>query len=152
MEMKVKILSYVLEDDRETLDMIEDLLKANGISDYELFTKSEDMLIHIQGDIVLCVLDYYLDGRLSGLDILKEIKKRNSYSYIIVMSGQANCKIVIDCLNAGANKYIDKNEPDYLNKLIEYMLEGLQEARKRFELLTFLETRMKKRNIAIDDK
>lgn len=149
MDLKVKILSYVLEDDTEMLEMIERLMKAANINEYELFTKPEDMLMHIQSDIVLAAIDHYLDGKFSGLDILKEIKRRNPNSYVIIMTGQQNCKVVIEYLNSGANKYVDKNEKDYLSKLIEYMMEGLQEVGKRIDFINFLETHMKKRNVSI---
>jgi FixJ family two-component response regulator len=147
-DLKVRILSYVLEDDRDTLEAIDHVLKSNGIVDYGLYTSPDEMMQNIQSDIVICVLDYYLNGVLNGLDLLKEIKRRNSNSYVIVMSGQNDCKVVIDLLNAGANKYIDKNNRHYLNQLVEFMQEGLTEAKKRWELVDFLETQMINRKFA----
>lgn len=144
--VEVNILSYVVDDDPDTLLLIEQLLSANNIKNFHVFTKAEDFLSHINSEIIVCVIDYYLSSGLTGIDVLKAAKAKNKSSFVIIISGSENYKTVIESLNAGADRYIDKNNPNYLTKLVEYMQEGFMEAQRRWGLINFLETQMRRRN------
>lgn len=138
MTARLNILSLVLDDDTEILEIIEGLLKQHGIINYKLFTKYTDLLEQISGGIYVCVLDHFLTGGKTGLDVCKTIKENSKDSYVIVMTGQQDIKVVIDYLNSCADKYIDKNRKDYLDLLIKYMSEGLEIAKNRLEEVEIL--------------
>lgn len=143
---QVNIFSFVLEDDPDVLEQVEAILKGNNIESYRLFHTPEQFLQNITADIHVCLLDHYLSGGLTGLDILREVKKRSADSFVIIMSGQQSMDIVVQYLNECADRYIDKNKPDYLQKLELYLTKGLDESKARLEEITFLMERKKERD------
>lgn len=141
--MNTTITVCILEDDNDTLDILGGILHNNHIEDFKLLTRPEDFLQSFGSEIVVCLIDLILKSGMSGLDVIKAVKAKNQSTFVIVMSGLENYKLVIDCLNAGANRYIDKNNSNYLTRFIQYIQEGLREAEKREKLFDFLEKKVK---------
>lgn len=145
--LEVSILSYIVDDDPDTALIVEQLLASNGIKNFHVYTKAEELLSNINSDIIVCVIDYYLSAGLTGIDVLKQVKNKNKGSFVIIISGSQDYKTVMESLNAGADRYIDKNNKNYLTKLVEFMQEGLTEAKKRWGLMNFLEAQIEKRKV-----
>jgi DNA-binding NtrC family response regulator len=139
MEQTINILSFVLDDDADILELIEGLLKENGIHNYRLFSTEKELFDNLTKDIHVCVIDHYLPSAKTGLQVCKEIKSISPDSFVIVMTGQQDTNVVIDYLNACADKYIDKNRKDHLLLLIDYLNVGLEQAKKRLDEITILQ-------------
>ena len=135
---QVNIFSFVLEDDPEMLEAVEEILRRNRIETYRLFNSPKEFLQHLTADIHVCLLDHYLTGGQTGIDVLKQIKQVSFNSFVIVMSGQKNFDVVVEYLNECADRYIDKNKPDYMDKLELYLTKGLMESKERLEEIHFL--------------
>lgn len=148
MEIEVSILGHILDDDPETLEIIEQVLKSNNISGFTSHSRADDFLASMDDKIIVGVIDYYLSSGLTGLDVLKALKAKNKSSFVIILSGTKSHKSVIECTNAGCDRFIDKNEPDYLSQLVQFVQDGLVEAKKRWALLDFLQTEMNKNESA----
>jgi DNA-binding response OmpR family regulator len=129
----------VLDDDQEVLEIIEGLLKKHSIQHYRLFTSTGEFLRYLTADIHVCVIDHYLPDGITGVEICKEIKAVSPNSYIIIISGQDSKDVVIQYLNACADKYVDKAKPGHLETLIEYLNEGLVKAKQRVEDVELLQ-------------
>ena len=56
-------------------------------------------------DIVL--LDLTMK-RMSGMEVLKELKKINKHPYVIMLTGVDDVQTAIDCVKLGAKDYISK--------------------------------------------
>jgi DNA-binding NtrC family response regulator len=123
MENKKELKIFVTDDDVYTINLYEQYLRNFGIEDIKLFSNGTDCLnnINLKPDIIF--LDYNM-GLLSGFDVLKKIKKRNSDIYIVMVSGQENMDTAVNTLMAGAFEYITKG--DYvaaqMKKVIEKIL------------------------------
>jgi two-component system, NtrC family, C4-dicarboxylate transport response regulator DctD len=128
----INLVTFILEDDEIVQTMITEVFRLNGIQNFQLFTSSADLLARESVDI--CVLDYYLGEKLNGMAVMKIIRERNPDCFVIIMSGQTDCKIIIEFLNAGANKYVDKNRSDHLVQLVQFVQEGIAQAKKKKEL------------------
>lgn len=146
----VNIFSFVLEDDIDDLNLIKELLQLHGITNYKLFQNENDLYKHLTGDISVCILDHYLMGGATGLDVCRKIKEKSVDSYIIVMTGQYDRKVVIDYLNIGADKYIDKNDDDRFAKLRMYLNEALAYASRRLEEISILQ-RISKSRVSVNE-
>ncbi|GEO08781.1 response regulator [Segetibacter aerophilus] len=146
----VNILTYILEDDVEIHEVINDLLKANGIVNFKLYDDPAEFLENLSADINICVIDHTLKSGINGIDVIKAVKARNKRSYVIVMTGQVSYKIVAEYLNLKADKYIDKNITDedgrymYLDELIVSISEGISEAGRRVAFAKYLEETLEK--------
>jgi FixJ family two-component response regulator len=140
--VEVSILSYVVDDDTEVLRIIEQLLNAtDGIKRFKTFSEPQEFLKQLGSDIVVCAIDYFLQTGLTGLDVLRAVKKKNKGSFVIMISGADNPAILIKLINSGVDRYVNKNNKDYLRELVEYMIEGLSEAQKKWTLINFLENK-----------
>ncbi len=136
--MEQTIISCVLEDDEDMIQLIDDLFKESGIKDYFLYSSSNDLLKRLEecvDCIHLLVIDYYLKEQYTGIDIMKIVREKYPYCYVIVVSGQVNTNVVVDFLNSRADKYIIKdNQGGYLKQLVQYVLEGIDIARRQYSL------------------
>jgi DNA-binding NarL/FixJ family response regulator len=121
------------------LHIIEQLLKANDIEHFQLYDNAEEFLKHLSSDIIVCAIDYYLNSGLNGLDVLKAVKKKNKSSFVIIISGVDDPKVLKQFINNGADKYVDKNGENYKRELVEYIIEGLNESKKKWGLIKYLE-------------
>jgi DNA-binding NtrC family response regulator len=131
-QKEINLITFVLEDDAIVQKMITEVFKLNGLQDFLLFTKSDKMLANEEVDI--CVIDYLLGDQLDGLAVMKIIRERNPECFVIIMSAQNDREVVIDFLNAGANKYVDKLKKNYLQTLVQYVQEGIVIAKRKKEL------------------
>lgn len=146
----VNIFSFVLEDDVDDMELIKELLQAHGIKNYKLFQQENDLYKHLTGDISVCILDHRLRGGVTGLDVCKKIRELSHDSYIIIMTAQQDRKVVIDYLNIGADKYIDKNDADRFDKLRNCLNDALAYASKRLEEMSVLQ-RISNNRISVNE-
>lgn len=72
----------------------------------------------------LVILDYFLaDEKRTGLDVCREIKSRFRVP-VFMMSANANTKVIVKCLNAGADQYVVK--PCQIEELVARMEASLR--------------------------
>jgi CheY-like chemotaxis protein len=118
------------EDDLDDQEFLKEIFSSIDNS-YELFFLSSgaDILLHldqcVDGDLpCLILLDYNMPG-ITGVEVLKELKKNERYEEIpkIVWSTSQSEKYKSLCLESGAHDYLVK--PSNVNDLVEicrYML------------------------------
>jgi DNA-binding NtrC family response regulator len=144
MDTTVNILTYILEDDVEIHDLINQLLKEHGITRFHIYDDPVSFMEDLTADINICVIDHTLKSGLTGIDVIKAVKEKNKRSYVIVMTGQVSYQVVVEYLNLKADKYIDKNEVDrygkltYLDDLVTAILDGFKEAERRVAFVKYL--------------
>ena len=100
---------FVLDDDDIYGKLIQFSLDVNDNYDVSLFNDENDFLnrLHENPDIV--IIDHNLTT-MTGLEVLKHVKKFNHQIGTIILSGQDKVDVVVDSYNAGANYYIIKND------------------------------------------
>lgn len=131
--MEINILTYVLDDNDDLLTLIDQLLRKNNITEYRLFNNAGDFFKEFHDKVHICIIDYYLPGVMTGLEVMQEVLKRNPRCYVIVMTAQDDINVVIKCLNKGARKYVDKRRDNYLHILIGYLQKAINEIRDDIE-------------------
>ena len=81
-------------------------------------------LLEAHPDIELMLLDLHMPG-MSGLDLLRELKRRFASLPVVVLSSDETRATVIDALERGASGYICKSSPtDLLAKFLQHALAG----------------------------
>lgn len=144
--IEANILAHILDDDIEMHEVMVSFLESKGINKKQFtITNNADLFLSKipKSDINIVVIDHRLDEGRTGLDILKKVKEINKYTYVIIITGQKLYKIVINYLRAGADDYVDKNEPDYLDDLVQALLTGFDKAMERINELNEREQIMK---------
>lgn len=116
---------YVIDDDarfRETLTL---LLAKAGIPT-QPFENAETFLAALpEGKPVCGVIDVYLPV-MDGLQLLRELKRRDHESALILISGKGNVPVAVEAMKCGADHVIEKPfDPEMLLDLVE-------ETRRRF--------------------
>jgi DNA-binding NtrC family response regulator len=107
------------------------------------FTTGEECLEKlVAAKPVIVVLDYHLEGTLTGLDTLKRIRKELPSTKVIMFSAQDDVQTAVDILDNGAYEYIVKGE-NALNRM-SIVLRNLEEAEELREQMITLQLRFKK--------
>ena len=122
--MKKQILA--VDDDSSIRELLEFLLR----NDYDVVTKKDGMeaMVWLSSgnipDLIITDLDM---PRLNGYEFFKNIRRSGFYRDIptIVLSGLENSKLIITCLQQGADNYILKPfNPESLFIKIDQILKG----------------------------
>ena len=111
---KSKLRLLVVEDEKKLCDMIAKSLHQAG---YEVDTcnDGEEALDMIYAEMYdLIVLDLNLPG-MDGMDILRELRKENEETKVLILSARSQIADKVDGLDAGANDYMEK--PFHLQEL-----------------------------------
>jgi FixJ family two-component response regulator len=116
---------YIIDDDAKVREALTLLLAKSGIAS-QPFESAEDFLAALpEGQPVCGLVDVCLPD-MSGLELLKALKKRNLESALIMISGHGNVPMAVEAMRHGAVHFIEKPfDPETLLDLVD-------EARARF--------------------
>lgn len=108
------MLKVIIADDHPMLRMgiMQTINKEPDMKVIGEFDRGEDLIFQyesLSADII--ILDINLPGR-SGLDVLQEIRQRNSKIPIIVYSGYDEKRYGVRAIKLGANAFISKDDND----------------------------------------
>jgi len=127
--MKIKLL---LVDDEQ--DFIESLSERLLLRDFDVKTAlngDDGIKLVSNNDFDIIILDVKMPGK-SGIDTLKEIKKINQLSQVIMLTGHATVESAIQGMKLGAYDYIMKpTDTEELIKLIGKAYKIVEEHRDR---------------------
>lgn len=104
-----KVPLLIVEDDEAWAASLKGKLK--GEFEVSHYTSGEDAiqnLVALKPKII--VLDYHLEGQMTGLDTLKEIKRLLPKAKVIMFSAQDDVQVAVNILNNGAYDYVVKGE------------------------------------------
>lgn len=97
----------VVDDEVAVCDLLKDFLT---LKDYEVFTASDGYTAISKAKEVsphLVLLDIVMPG-ISGMEVLKEIKKLNSKTGVIMITAVPDQGIITESIDLGAYDYIRK--------------------------------------------
>ena len=102
---KPKIL--IVENDAEPGKNLSDILKTRAYSPLAVLTGKEGIAIAKEEDISLALIDLKLPD-ISGIEVLKEIKKNSPHTEAIILTAYASLDTAIEAVNLGAFCYLQK--------------------------------------------
>ncbi len=116
---------FIVDDNKSMVTSLKQYIKSRfgGSVNIKTFFSGESCLEEVDKSTNVVVLDYYMEGK-NGLEILKEIKKVNPDTEVIMLSSNNDVGLVIESLRNGANDYVVKgpNAWKKLTSLISYIL------------------------------
>jgi signal transduction histidine kinase len=129
----------LIEDDEEDYILLQKVLAKVPHTRYIVRWEQtfEGGLAHMQQeDHDICLVDYRL-GACSGIELLKEARRRGYSLPIIVLTGAGGGDIDIQALQAGADDYITKDllQGDLLHRLMRYAIERRKAEQERERLV-----------------
>ncbi|MDY7030409.1 MAG: response regulator [Thermodesulfobacteriota bacterium] len=105
--MNGEINVLIVDDDLKCSKTLFDILKTKGYTSImarsaeEAIARVEDYGVHI------ALIDLRLEG-MSGLELMKEVKKRSPWTECILLTGYASQASAIEAVNLGAYGYVQK--------------------------------------------
>jgi len=76
--------------------------------DIQVFSTGETFLASLDRQPDIVILDYNLDGKINGYDVLKELKKRPLALPVIFFSSNLEISVTSSILRLGVVEYIEK--------------------------------------------
>jgi DNA-binding response OmpR family regulator len=113
---------FFVDDDKMILNLLEYTFQSRH--DYKVITfrTGEECLRNLDQQPKLIVLDHILSGpgeeRLSGLETLIEIRKRDQDIPVVILTGQGDDELLSEFMENGANRYLTKDD-FFIDSLIE---------------------------------
>ncbi len=99
----------IVEDDPAQARLVQLLVTGAALTCVGTAATAETALtLAPQADVVL--LDYRLAGDRSGLDVLRELRRRGSTAAVVMMTAHGSERVAAEALHLGANDYIIKDE------------------------------------------
>lgn len=126
---EVKISILVLDDDNDDLYIITRIIEEMGITNYQMYNDSEVFMQAINTGAHVCIIDHFLT-KVTGLDILYQIKERNKDSFVIGYSGIEDIDVIINYLNGSLDRFVRKERNANI-KLQKAISEGFEEVEHR---------------------
>lgn len=110
---KGKVL--LADDHAATRAMMTEFLSAENYNITPVLDGAEALEKILVDDFDLIILDINMP-RMNGIEAVRAIREHDPYTYIIVMSGEADSREVLEAIKEGANKFIAK--PFQLNDFL----------------------------------
>jgi response regulator of citrate/malate metabolism len=107
---------FIVEDNTSYARMLDFYLRSHfpSIRQITSFPVGETCLMELDQNPDLIIIDYFLDSKYhdaqTGLETIKEIRKRKPAMNIIVLSAQDDLQVVIDCVKTYHCSYVKKDD------------------------------------------
>ena len=117
---KGAISVFLVDDDNMFLKSLEHHLQQKLKHNFKIksFSTGEACLKNMEQKPNIVVLDYFLNGQdqhaMNGVHVLEKIKLANPDTAVIMLSGQDNMQVAIECMKHDALDYVVKNENVFL--------------------------------------
>jgi DNA-binding NarL/FixJ family response regulator len=104
---------FIVDDDEMYCHSLAFYLKTHTGHNIYCYSTGEECLnnIHLKPDVI--ILDYYLNSEnphaLNGVQILKQIKRKNPRIKVIILSHQEVLQVATEALQSGAYTYVIKD-------------------------------------------
>ncbi len=114
-KQKKQITVFIVDDDVLYSKALE-LSISSQIDSLSVYTfqTGEACLQQMKKKPAIVILDYYLNSEIpyawNGMAILRQIKKINPKTKVIILSSQDSLSVAIDCMENGAYDYISKTQ------------------------------------------
>lgn len=115
---------FIVEDDPAFGNLLDYTLSENEKYEVELFDNSNDFLNSLSSNPDIIILDYHLPGT-NALELFQHIFQYNSQIHVIVLSGQKDVNVVVECYKQGIRHYIVKSSDALLE--LENAIRNLSE-------------------------
>jgi len=127
----------IVEDDERLVKTLSDVLEAKGYRPIAVLTGREGVAAVKEEDISLALLDLKLPD-ISGIEVLKEIKKNSPRTEAIILTAFASLDTAMEAVSQGAFSYLQK--PYDMERLLLDIRRALERRWAEEEIRTLAKT------------
>lgn len=139
------IKALIIDDEYVVLNVLEELLRGEGYEVKTALSGKEGLVLFEEWNPDIVLLDKNLPD-VSGLDIAKELKKKDAQVAIIMITAYPSAESIKEAMRVGVFSYITKPFED-INEILKTMkkAEKVIGLKKQIERLKTLNEEMRKR-------
>jgi len=128
---------HIIDDDEAVGRALTALTRSAG-HEAATYPSATAFLETMANDDAGCVVTDVRMPHLSGLDLLRELKRRGAGIPVIVMSGQGDIPMAVEALKLGAINFIEKpfDAAAYLDCIADALARSEDQARRHAQLAT----------------
>lgn len=99
----------IIDDEKDIREVVADILSDEGYSVVKAHNVKSAMEVVANHTLDLVILDMWLEGHhMDGIGLLRTIKKEQSNTPVIMISGHANVELAVQTVKLGAYDFIEK--------------------------------------------
>ncbi|MGQ9864441.1 MAG: response regulator [Bacteroidia bacterium] len=99
---------FLIEDDPAWVEALRAHLPARF--EVEVFSSAEEAIENLSQAPTFLIVDYHLRGEKPGIEVVRSAQKLPHPPYAIMLSGQEDLQVAVDCFHAGVYDYIIKGD------------------------------------------
>jgi two-component system OmpR family response regulator len=122
----IKNQIFIVENDVIQLTVLEKKLKELNLVNFTSFITSVECLENLDLKPEIILSDYYLEGNVTAVDLLKKVKEKLPETKFIFMTASESPEIAKDAYENGAFEFLVKGESTFylriknvINKIFE---------------------------------
>jgi len=139
---------FIVEDNSLYSYYLNETLKEEGNYRITTFETAEECIKALDTKPDVVILDYYLNKGMNGMDFFNIVHEKYPKIPVIILSNQENVQMAVDLLEAGVFEYIEKKDPEAIQKLKDAILK-IKRPGKKEKALEHSFSKLKARSIFI---
>jgi DNA-binding NtrC family response regulator len=97
----------VVDDDRETLDVLCQVLRRDGYRCIPAADGAEALKAFAEAEIAIAMIDFELPD-VTGIQLIREFKRTRPHVPLLLMTGNPSQRVIFEACDAGASSYLRK--------------------------------------------
>lgn len=113
----------IVDDDISFCTMLKSFLKKKGFLADDVYSHQDALKLSSYNSYKVILTDFRLPDK-SGIELLKDIRKKNKNAVVIVMTAYADIRMAVQAIKLGAFEYVTK--PVNPDEIIVHIKNGIQ--------------------------
>lgn len=137
----ILIFTHALLPEKTVYEKLAESIRDAAMLNVKLFTTDNEFLRNFNDKVLICILDHSDDmNNILWHRLINFIHEYNPICKIIVLSEQDDKASIIDMLNKGVDRYVDKKgQVDYAEQTIKFIKELAAIVQKELKLLNVVQ-------------
>ena len=116
---------FIVDDEAEVTEVLKSHFERRGLEVYSCSSGEEAVRLLLEKQPDLALLDYKLEGPMTGLDVLRKIRESGSNIKVVISTGALEDKVREEAMILGVETFL--NKPLLMSVLDEVVEKNLKD-------------------------